>query len=156
MAEEFGKAGIRCVALAPTLIETPGIAALMGTSPEVAAEVRAYGEGLPLGRTGLPDDVARVAVFAASDLAGFVSGIVIPVDGGACSASAAFKPSLRRHACAMKNGYRRTSASDRPLAALLADAFWRHNRPMTPRPMKRSPDHVDRARASADLCATAR
>jgi len=82
MAEEFGKAGIRVVALAPTLIETPGIVELMGTSPEVAAEVRNYGEGLPLGRTGLPDDVARVAVFAASDLAGFVTGIVIPVDGG--------------------------------------------------------------------------
>jgi NAD(P)-dependent dehydrogenase (short-subunit alcohol dehydrogenase family) len=82
MAEEFGKPGIRVVALAPTLIETPGIVELMGTSPEVAAEVRNYGEGLPLGRTGLPDDVARVAVFAASDLAGFVTGIVIPVDGG--------------------------------------------------------------------------
>lgn len=82
MAEEFGKSGIRVVALAPTVIETPGVEALMGTSPEVAAEVRAYGEGLPLGRIGLPDDVARVAVFAASDLAGFVSGIVIPVDGG--------------------------------------------------------------------------
>lgn len=82
MAEEFGKSGIRVVALAPTLIETPGIVELMGASPEVAAEVRAYGEGLPLGRTGLPDDVARVAVFVASDLAGFVTGIVIPVDGG--------------------------------------------------------------------------
>ena len=82
MAEEFGQSGIRVVALAPTLIETPGIVELVGTSPEVAAEVRAYGEGLPLGRTGLPDDVARVAVFAASDLAGFVTGIVIPVDGG--------------------------------------------------------------------------
>ena len=81
-AEEFGKSGIRVVALAPTLIETPGIVELMGTSPAVAAEVRKYGEGLPLGRSGLPDDVARVAVFAASDLAGFVTGIVIPVDGG--------------------------------------------------------------------------
>jgi NAD(P)-dependent dehydrogenase (short-subunit alcohol dehydrogenase family) len=82
MAEEFGKSGIRVIALAPTLIETPGIEALIGTSPEIATEVRAYGKGLPLGRTGLPDDVARVAVFAASDLAGFVSGVVIPVDGG--------------------------------------------------------------------------
>ncbi len=35
MAEEFGKSGIRVVALAPTLIETPGIEALVGTSPEV-------------------------------------------------------------------------------------------------------------------------
>jgi NAD(P)-dependent dehydrogenase (short-subunit alcohol dehydrogenase family) len=41
-----------------------------------------YAEGLPLGRLGLPDDIARVVLFAASDLATFVTGSVIPVDGG--------------------------------------------------------------------------
>jgi len=42
----------------------------------------AYGANLPLGRTGRPDDVARAVLFAASDLAAFVTGITLPVDGG--------------------------------------------------------------------------
>lgn len=42
----------------------------------------AYAAGLPLGRLGHPDDVARVVLFAASDLAAYVSGSVIAADGG--------------------------------------------------------------------------
>ena len=37
---------------------------------------------LPLRRIGLPDEIARVALFAASDLASFVTGCVLDVDGG--------------------------------------------------------------------------
>lgn len=81
LAPVFGPRGIRVVAIAPTLIETPGIEALR-ESP--AGEMLAnFVEGIPLGRVGVPDDVARVALFLVSDAASFITGVTIPVDGGA-------------------------------------------------------------------------
>lgn len=38
--------------------------------------------GLPLGRAGVPDDIARVVLFLASDAAAFMTGVTVPVDGG--------------------------------------------------------------------------
>ncbi|MBA2679862.1 MAG: SDR family oxidoreductase [Ktedonobacteraceae bacterium] len=43
---------------------------------------QAYAAKLPLGRPGVPDDIARVALFCASDLAAFMTGSTIPVDAG--------------------------------------------------------------------------
>jgi NAD(P)-dependent dehydrogenase (short-subunit alcohol dehydrogenase family) len=81
LAPMFGPRGIRVVAIAPTLIETPGIDELR-ESP--AGELLAdYVDQIPLGRVGLPDDIAKVALFLASDAAGFITGITVPVDGGA-------------------------------------------------------------------------
>jgi len=85
LALELGPKGIRAVAVAPTLIETPGtvsqkdeISAGMGVDDAHAA----FAEQIPLRRIGVPDDVARVVLFCASDLAGFVSGDTILIDGG--------------------------------------------------------------------------
>jgi NAD(P)-dependent dehydrogenase (short-subunit alcohol dehydrogenase family) len=87
LAVELGPHDIRVLALAPTLIATPGtlagkekFAEVLGTDEdpwEVAA--RDY---LALGRPGVPDDVARVALFCASDLSGFMTGATLPVDAG--------------------------------------------------------------------------
>jgi NAD(P)-dependent dehydrogenase (short-subunit alcohol dehydrogenase family) len=38
--------------------------------------------GIPLGRIGEPEDVAKAAVFLASDAAAFITGVLLPVDGG--------------------------------------------------------------------------
>jgi NAD(P)-dependent dehydrogenase (short-subunit alcohol dehydrogenase family) len=67
---------------------TPIMARSFGVPPgeaEPFAEFLAgrLGHTQPLGRVGRPDDVARVATFLASDLAQYVTGAVIPVDGGA-------------------------------------------------------------------------
>jgi NAD(P)-dependent dehydrogenase (short-subunit alcohol dehydrogenase family) len=85
LAAELGPRGIRALALKPTVIETEG----MGEHLEVVAELMGVeeafgelGELMPLRRFGKPDDVARVALFAASDLAAFVTGCVLPADGG--------------------------------------------------------------------------
>lgn len=76
VAQEMGSRGIRANAIAPGFIETAMTAAL----PD---EVRAdWTKKIPLRRGGKPEDIANVAVFLASELASYVSGQVIQVDGG--------------------------------------------------------------------------
>lgn len=81
LAPIFGPRGIRVVAIAPTLIETPGIEELRESPAGELLE--RFVDKIPLGRVGVPDDIAKVALFLASDAAGFITGITIPVDGGA-------------------------------------------------------------------------
>ncbi len=84
LAVELGPDGVRVNAIAPDLIETlqtPRDAMLAGRDPSL---IRQW---LPLGRFGTPRDCADVVVFLASDLARFVTGHVIPVDGGTTAAS---------------------------------------------------------------------
>jgi len=45
-------------------------------------DLRTLAEGVPLGRMGKPADIAETAVFLASDASSFVTGLVVPVDGG--------------------------------------------------------------------------
>ncbi|MCI9888347.1 SDR family oxidoreductase [Micrococcales bacterium 31B] len=75
-AKEFGKLGVRVNALAPGVIDTDMIKVI---PPDTLQERLDY---TPLGRLGSPDDVARAALFLASDLSSFVTGQVIGVDGG--------------------------------------------------------------------------
>jgi len=79
---ELGSHGIRAVAIAPTRTETPGVAKAAERAAGFADALQADATGLPLRRLGHPDDVARVVLFAASDLGAFVSGSVIAADGG--------------------------------------------------------------------------
>jgi NAD(P)-dependent dehydrogenase (short-subunit alcohol dehydrogenase family) len=83
-AIELGPFGVRVVALSPQVTRTEGAAAAAAQFEEsgVGDVNEAVAAKTPLGRVGVPDDIARVALFAASDMAMFVSGSVIPVDGG--------------------------------------------------------------------------
>ncbi len=76
IAKELGSRGIRANAVAPGFIETEMTAAL----PE--AELAKWKAGIPLGRGGTVDDVANVCLFLASDLAAYVTGQTLRVDGG--------------------------------------------------------------------------
>ena len=76
VAKELGSRGIRCNAVAPGFIETPMTQKL---SEDVRKE---WMKQIPLRRGGLDADVARVSLFLASDLAGYVTGQVISCDGG--------------------------------------------------------------------------
>jgi 3-oxoacyl-[acyl-carrier protein] reductase len=78
LATELGPAGVRVNALAPGLILGTSFHATH-TTPESA---RATIEGIPLGRAGTPEDVARAAVFLASEYDGFISGATIDINGG--------------------------------------------------------------------------
>ena len=76
VAQEMGSRGIRANAIAPGFIDTAMTQAL----PE---EVRKeWAQKIPLRRGGTVDDIANVAIFLASDMASYVTGQVIQVDGG--------------------------------------------------------------------------
>jgi 3-oxoacyl-[acyl-carrier protein] reductase len=75
-AREFGPAGIRVNAVSPGLIWRRGLDAAW---PE---GVRRYSAAVPLGRLGLPSDVADACVFLASPAARWITGIELVVDGG--------------------------------------------------------------------------
>jgi len=75
-AREFAKSGVTANAIAPGVIKTDMITAL--TDAKRAALL----ERVPLGQFGEPDDVARAAIFLASDRSGYITGQVLSVDGG--------------------------------------------------------------------------
>nr|CAM34340.1 putative 3-oxoacyl-ACP reductase [Streptomyces tendae] len=80
LAKEFGPKGLRFNVLALGVIETEAVAAM---SPEEAAGLRErYGAKTALGRLGTPDEVAGAVLWLASDLATYVTGATIHVDGG--------------------------------------------------------------------------
>ena len=76
VAKEYGRRNIRCNAIAPGYIATEMTAALGAEKSEEIAKQ------LPLGRLGRPEDVAALALFLASDVASYITGEVISVDGG--------------------------------------------------------------------------
>jgi len=81
LARDLAPRGIRVNAVAPGLIVTPGV--LSGSAGESrSAAAMASRPAAPLGRHGVPDDVARVVLFLVSELAAFVSGATIVIDGG--------------------------------------------------------------------------
>lgn len=79
LAHGLGDAGIRVNAIHPGAIKTEIGPAGQETSEEQIEQLRRM---IPLGRQGQPEDVAGVAVFLASDLAGYVTGASVVVDGG--------------------------------------------------------------------------
>ena len=75
-AAELAERGIRVNVLSPGPTDTAMIA---GTPPEVREQIAAL---IPLKRLGQPADIAKVALFLASDDSSFVTGIDLSVDGG--------------------------------------------------------------------------
>jgi NAD(P)-dependent dehydrogenase (short-subunit alcohol dehydrogenase family) len=87
LALELGPAGIRVVAIAPAATDTPGYRAAPArfSGPDAEQAKRLLDDTIAkmaLGRLAQADDIARAAVFAASDMAGFITGSTIHVDGG--------------------------------------------------------------------------
>jgi 3-oxoacyl-[acyl-carrier protein] reductase len=82
LAMSLGRFGITVNALAPALVEVPAFVRALG--PERWEMLRKdCAQRYPLGRVATPDDVARCALFLASDDAAFITGQIIEISGGA-------------------------------------------------------------------------
>jgi len=79
MATTYGKFGIRVNIIAPGTIQTEIWTPIIKQHPEIHKEVVKF---YPVGRLGKPEDIAYAAVWLASDESAFVTGAVVPVDGG--------------------------------------------------------------------------
>ncbi|HEY7774474.1 MAG TPA: SDR family oxidoreductase [Marinagarivorans sp.] len=99
LANEWGPSGVRINSVVPGPIEgTEGMARLAPTP----AALKACQQSVPLRRLGLPSDIANACLFLASPLASYVTGAIIPVDGGwlqggVASVAASFNQLLPQH-----------------------------------------------------------
>jgi 3-oxoacyl-[acyl-carrier protein] reductase len=82
LADEVGPRGIRVNALLPGRIETERVRELDAATEDPAAARRGHEASIPLRRYGQPVEFGRVAAFLLSPASSFVSGAVVPVDGG--------------------------------------------------------------------------
>ena len=87
-ALEVAQYGVRVNAIAPETTDTDQVPVQRWVPEEYADRVPLL---IPLGRFGRPDDHAGVALFLASDLSAWVTGVTIPVDGGAIAASGFYR-----------------------------------------------------------------
>ena len=79
LAVRYGPSGVRVNAIAPGTLRTPAWEKRREEDPDVFERVARW---YPLGRIGEPEDVAGAVLFLASDEAAWISGAVLPVDGG--------------------------------------------------------------------------
>jgi NAD(P)-dependent dehydrogenase (short-subunit alcohol dehydrogenase family) len=82
-AGELGPRGIRVNAIAPGIIDTPGVQAQLEPLKAGGLDIDKAIASNPLRIGGQPDHIARAALFLCSDLAAFVTGHLLVVDGGA-------------------------------------------------------------------------
>jgi NAD(P)-dependent dehydrogenase (short-subunit alcohol dehydrogenase family) len=82
IARDYAPRGIRANVVLPGPIDTPHVQAVVAPGADPAALASARAAMVPMGRQGTPWDVARAALFLASDEAAFITGVLLPVDGG--------------------------------------------------------------------------
>ena len=82
IAIDYAKAKIRCNAVCPAGVVTPGVASMISDPKNKAA----FDAMHPLGRMGLPEEVAEAVLYFASDESRWTTGSILPVDGGIMAA----------------------------------------------------------------------
>lgn len=88
IAAQYGRDSIRCNAICPGLIVTPAV------EQAVPEAIKQLAKHVLMPRNGVPEDIANLACFLASDEASFLTGQIISVDGGYESANASFGDSM--------------------------------------------------------------
>lgn len=82
VAADFVGRGIRCNAICPGTIDTPSLGQRMRATGDAEAARLAFVARQPMGRLGTAEEVAALALYLASDAAGFTTGAVHVIDGG--------------------------------------------------------------------------
>ncbi len=83
IASDYAKTGLRANVIAPGVIDTPLTRNYAGGMPGgEAAGLKTLAAMHPIGRYAQPEEIAGAALFLASDQASFITGVVLPVDGG--------------------------------------------------------------------------
>ncbi|MEU9044026.1 MULTISPECIES: SDR family oxidoreductase [unclassified Kitasatospora] len=83
LADELGPRGIRVVGLLPARIDTDRVRELDSLAADPEAARASASAGIPLGRYGTPEEFGKVAAFLLSPAASYLTGLMVPVDGGA-------------------------------------------------------------------------
>jgi NAD(P)-dependent dehydrogenase (short-subunit alcohol dehydrogenase family) len=79
LSTEWSGRGVRVNAILPAQVVNPSLEARMATDP---GERTRFLSGIPRGRLGQPEDIRGLAVFLASDASSWITGAIIPMDGG--------------------------------------------------------------------------
>jgi NAD(P)-dependent dehydrogenase (short-subunit alcohol dehydrogenase family) len=83
IASDYAKTGLRANVIAPGVIDTPLTRYYAAGMPGGQAEgLKVLAAMHPMGRYAAAEEIAGVALFLASDKASFITGVVLPVDGG--------------------------------------------------------------------------
>jgi len=82
VAADYITQGIRCNAICPATVESPSLQDRMRATGDYDAARADFVARQPMGRIGKPEEIAALAVYLASDEAGFVTGQAITIDGG--------------------------------------------------------------------------
>ena len=79
LSTEWSGRGVRVNAILPAQVLNPGLQERMQADPNLEAT---FLRGIPIGRLGKPDDIKGLAIFLASDASAWITGALIPMDGG--------------------------------------------------------------------------
>ena len=89
LSAEWSGRGVRVNAILPAQVINAGLAARMAEDADLEAQ---FLGGIPIGRMGQPDDIGGLAIFLASDASSWITGALIPLDGGNLALNAGGTP----------------------------------------------------------------
>jgi NAD(P)-dependent dehydrogenase (short-subunit alcohol dehydrogenase family) len=82
VAVDYVQQNIRCNCICPGTVDSPWVARLLAAAPDPVSERAALEARQPMGRLGTPEEVAKAALYLASDDAAFITGSELVIDGG--------------------------------------------------------------------------
>jgi NAD(P)-dependent dehydrogenase (short-subunit alcohol dehydrogenase family) len=104
LSTEWSGRGVRVNAILPAQVVNPGLTRRMQADPNLEAT---FLRGIPIGRLGRPDDIKGLAIFLASDASAWITGALIPMDGGNLAMNAGGSVPTRRYEPIVESGYAR-------------------------------------------------
>jgi NAD(P)-dependent dehydrogenase (short-subunit alcohol dehydrogenase family) len=95
LSTEWSHRGVRVNCVTPAQVINPSLAARLQADPTLEGR---FLKGIPAGRLGHPNDIKGLAVMLASDASAWITGAIIPMDGGNMAMNAGGTPGHEQHA----------------------------------------------------------